>query len=100
MNIFDMVRRAKEAQEIMKNIRVTGKAGGDMVVITVNGNYEVEDIHIDSEVVAKNNAALIGDLVKAAFYDATTKLKREIQSQMGSVLPGGELFKGLLGGDQ
>ncbi len=100
MNIFDMVRRAKEAQEIMKNIRVSGKAGGDMVVITLNGNYEVENIHIAQEVIDKANATLIGDLVKAAFYDATTRLKREMQSQMGSVLPGGELFKNLLGGDQ
>lgn len=99
MNIFEMLRQAKEAKEAMKDIKVIGKAGGDMVEVTMNAEYELEKVYIAPEVAQQHNAQFIADLVKAAFYDAITRLRQEIQSKMGSMMEGSDLLN-LFGGNR
>ena len=98
MNILEMLRSAKEAKKIIKDIHVTGRAGGDMVEIALNGEHEVTEVHISKEMVQPNNTQLLQDLIKAAFYDASTKLKEELQSRLGPMMAHEDILKNLMGG--
>ena len=54
MNPFDMVKNLKNIESQMKtmkeelaNLEVTGSAGGNMVQVTLNGQFEVKAVKID-----------------------------------------------------
>ena len=52
-NFSDMLSKAKAMQEKMKNVQeqikkieVTGMSGGNLVKVTLTGNYEIKSIEI------------------------------------------------------
>lgn len=71
-------------QEQLKNIEITGKAGGDMVAITVNGDCDVLKVRIKPEAVDKEDVEGLEDLIKLAFNDAS----RQVQEKSKEGLPG------------
>jgi len=72
-NISAMKAKAEEAKKKIASLSVTGTSGGDMVQITVNGEWNVTDVTISSEAYAMGKDAL-PVLIKAAFQDARQKL--------------------------
>ena len=55
-NFNDMLSRAKEmqekmkeAQEMIKKIEVEGQSGGNLVRVILTGNYEIKSITISNE---------------------------------------------------
>ncbi len=104
MNPFDLFKnlqnvqsQMKEVQDKMKDIRVQGSAGGDMVVVDMNGQMTVLKVKISPEVVDPEDIGMLEDLVQAALIDATRKVKEKLQEEMSALTGGLNLPPGLLG---
>ena len=90
----DMLSKAKamqdkmrEAQEKIKQIEVTGEAGGDLVKIILSGDYEIRSIIISDK--AKNeDQEIINDLIKAAYNNAKENLKKKSAEELSKVAGG------------
>ena len=84
----DMLSKAKEmqakmkaAQESIKNIEVEGVAGGNLVKVTLTGDYEIRAITV-SEEAKKEQGEIINDLIIAAYNNAKEKLKRKSSEEL------------------
>ena len=81
----DMLSKAKEmqakmkaAQDSIKKIEVEGEAGGNLVKVTLAGDYEIKAITVSDEA-RKESREIINDLIIAAYNNAKDKLKRNLQ---------------------
>lgn len=104
MNPMDMLKnfqglqeKLKESQAKLKTMSVTGTAGGDMVRITINGEFRVLAVEISDEVITGQDKEMTQDLIRAAFTDATTRLKEQLQQEMSSLTGGMDIPPGLFG---
>ncbi len=82
-NFSDMLSKAKkmqekmkEVQESLKKIEVEGVSGGNLVKITLTGDYEMKSIFIDPNA-KKEKDEIVHDLIVAAYNDAKDKLKKK-----------------------
>ena len=101
MDIGKLMKQAQKmqkdmlkAQEELKNKVVEGTAGGGMVRISLNGDYEIKSVNIEKDVVDPDDIEMLQDLVAAAFNDAVNKIKETSDSEMGK-LTGGMKIPGL-----
>lgn len=62
-------------QQQLKDARASGAAGGDMVVVEVNGLSEIVKVTIDPTLVARGDVEMIQDLTVAATNVALAKAK-------------------------
>ena len=83
----------KMQQEIGKKI-VEATAGGGMVTVQANGKQELLAIKIDPEVINKDDAQMLEDLVLAACNEALRKSRELVQQELGK-LTGGLKIPGL-----
>lgn len=96
-NIKNLQTRVTEMQEKMKDLTVTGTAGGDMVRIEINGHMEVKKVEIAKEVVDPNDVVMLQDLVLAAFTDALVKIKEKIREETSQLTGGLNVPPGFMG---
>ncbi|MFQ3620329.1 MAG: YbaB/EbfC family nucleoid-associated protein [Spirochaetales bacterium] len=87
-NFQSLQTKLNETQEKLKQVRVVGNAGGDMVQVEMNGRFEVLKVHISPESVDLNDLSLLEDLLRAAFSDALYKLKEAIRLEMSDITGG------------
>lgn len=99
MNPFDMVKNLKNIESQMKtmkeelaNLEVTGSAGGNMVQVTLNGQFEIKAVKIDPIAVDPRDVPMLQDLIVAAHHDALDKVQEQIKAKAGPMLGG---FPGL-----
>ena len=90
--IKDVRSQAKEMQKALAEIIIVGKGPGGKVMITIDGNQEVQGVKIEEGLSVKE----IEKGVKEAFADAIKKLQREMASKMKD-MGGLDALKGLLG---
>ena len=83
-NFSDMLSKAKamqekmkEAQEQIKKIEVEGMSGGNLVKVTLSGEYEIKSIEI-TDAAKKESQEIINDLIIAAYNNAKENLKKKI----------------------
>ena len=76
-----MQEKMKEVQQNLKKIEVTGKSGGDLVKVTLTGDYEMKTIFVD-ENIRKEKGEIINDLIIAAYHDAKEKLKKKTSEEL------------------
>lgn len=94
----------KHAQKMQKDLQkmksdlgervVEGKAGGDKIVVAVNGNREVISIKIKKEVVDPEDVELLEDLIIAAVNQGI-QLASEMGEREMSKITGGLNIPGL-----
>ena len=77
----EMQTKMKEAQDAIKKIQVEGEAGGNLVKVTLNGEYEIKSILI-SEEAKKEGMEIINDLIIAAHNNAKDKLKKKSSEEL------------------
>ncbi len=65
-------------------VEVTGTAGGGLVEISINGAHEMKRIQIKPECVDPEDIEGLETLIKAAYMDASNKLKEQSE---GSGMP-------------
>ncbi|HBH04400.1 MAG: nucleoid-associated protein, YbaB/EbfC family [Candidatus Rokubacteria bacterium RBG_16_73_20] len=81
-------------QEEVGKRKVEATAGGGMVTVEVNGKQEILSIKIDPEVINKDDAQMLEDLVLAACNEALRKSRELVQQELGK-LTGGLKIPGL-----
>ena len=79
--------KMKEGQEKIKNINVTGISGGNSVKITLNGDGEVVNLDISSEIL-KEDKTIVEDLIKAAHNNAKNQLKTKTSEEISKATGG------------
>lgn len=96
--MFDMMKmmgKVKEAQEKMKEaqtqlagITAEGSAGGDLVVVTANGQKQIIDIKIDEIVSNGGDTQMMTDLIIAASNKALEEAGVKAQEHMKNATEG------------
>jgi len=81
----ELENKMKESQEKIKNISVTGTSGGDSVKITLNGEGEMINLDISSDIL-KEDKTIIEDLIKAAHNNAKSQLKSKTSEEISKRL--------------
>ncbi len=82
-----MQEKMKEAQNQIKNIEVEGVAGGNLVTVTLTGDYELKSIKIH-EAAKKESQEIINDLIKAAYNNAKDNLKKRSSEELSKATGG------------
>jgi DNA-binding YbaB/EbfC family protein len=97
----NMMKEAQKLQERMLAMqeeiakrKVDATAGGGMVTVEANGKQEILSIKIDPEVINKDDAQMLEDLVLAACNEALRKSRELVQQELGK-LTGGMKIPGL-----
>tara|TARA_Y100000294_G_C8291126_1_gene230831 strand:- start:179 stop:496 length:318 start_codon:yes stop_codon:yes gene_type:complete len=83
----ELESKMKESQEKIKNISATGISGGNSVKITLNGEGEVIDLDISTEIL-KEDKSIIEDLIKAAHNNAKSQLKTKTSEEISKATGG------------
>jgi DNA-binding YbaB/EbfC family protein len=82
----EMQAKMKDAQEAIKNIEVEGEAGGNLVKVTLTGDYEIKVINV-SEEAKKETTEIINDLIIAAYSNAK-ELKKKTSEELSKATGG------------
>ncbi len=78
----EMMKKMEEAQEELKNIAVEATAGGDMVMVSMNGHNEIKELKISKEVVNPDDIEMLQDLIIAAVNEASRKSTETREKQL------------------
>ncbi|MFH1631520.1 MAG: YbaB/EbfC family nucleoid-associated protein [bacterium] len=76
--IKDLRSQAKEMQSALAEIIIVGKSGGNKVMITIDGNQQVQGVKIDEGLSREETERAVKD----AFNDAAKKLQKEMAQKM------------------
>jgi len=97
----NMMKEAQRLQQQMAALqeevgkrKVEATAGGGMVTVEANGKQEILSIKIDPEVINRDDAQMLEDLVLAACNEALRKSRELVQQELGK-LTGGLKLPGL-----
>ena len=82
-----MQEKMKEVQEQIKKIEVEGMSGGNLVKVTLSGDYELKSIEISDEA-KKESQEIINDLIKAAYNNAKDNLKKKSSDELAKATGG------------
>ena len=101
MNQAQMMKQAQKMQqellrmqEEQENKTYTAKAGGGMVMASVNGKHEVVSLEINPEAVDPDDVEMLQDMIMAAVNEAMRTADAEAANNM-SKLTGGMNLGGL-----
>ena len=83
----ELENKMKESQEKIKNIEAAGISGADSVKITLNGDGEIININLSSEIL-KEDKTIIEDLIKAAHNNAKSQLKSKTSEEISKATGG------------
>ncbi len=100
-NFANMFSQISKMQEKMKDIQkelaskeVEASAGGDMVIVKMNGKKEVTSVKINKEVVNPDDVEMLEDLLVAAVNQAQSRVQELVTEEM-SKLTGGLNIPGM-----
>ncbi len=83
-----MQQRAKQVEEALLKVTVTGSAGGGMVVVDADGKGNVKKVRIDPAVVNPADVEMLEDLVTVATIDAQKKAAEAAKHEVRTLLGG------------
>ncbi len=90
-----MQARISKIQEELGQKTVEGSAGGGMVQVTVNGQFNLTGVKIEPAVVNGEEKEMLEDLILAAVNDGMRKARDMVSSEM-SKITGGLKIPGLM----
>ena len=95
MNMNALMQQARKMQEQMEKAQqeleaaeVVGKAGGDMVTVTMTGKKELKSIKLNKTAVDPDDVEMLEDLLIVAFNDAMAKADELSRDKLPSGLGG------------
>ncbi len=80
-----MQEQMMQMQDKVRSAEATGSAGSGLVEITLNGDQEMTKIRIKPDCVDPEDVEGLEDLVKAAYNDASKKLRDQSSGMMGGL---------------
>ena len=100
--IGNLLKQAQEMQARMAKIQeelgqktVEGSAGGGMVQVTVNGQFNLTVVQIEASVIKADEKEMLEDLILAAVNDGMRKAREMASAEMAK-LTGGFKIPGLM----
>ena len=90
-----VTQQLEKMQEDLESSVVEGNAGGDLVVVKMNGKQEIISIKIKPEIVNPQEVDVLEDLVTLALRDALNKVSEQQTSMMSSLTGGLNLPPGM-----
>ena len=78
-----MQEQMQKAQEELEDTEVEGSAGGDAVVVVMNGKKVVSSITIKPEIVDVDDIEMLEDLIMAAYNDALNEAEERYKEVIG-----------------
>ena len=91
----DMQGRIAKIQEALAQKTVEGSAGGGMVQVTVNGQFNLLEVRIEPAVINGEEKEMLQDLILAAVNDGMRKARDMVAAEMSKVT-GGFKIPGLM----
>jgi hypothetical protein len=91
----EMQGRIAKIQEELGQKTVEGSAGGGMVQVTVNGQFNLTTVKIEPSVINPAEKEMLEDLIAAAVNDAMRKAREMVSTEM-SKITGGFKIPGLM----
>jgi len=91
----DMQARMTKIQEELAHKTVEGSAGGGMVQVTVNGQFNLTAVKIEAAVISAEEKGMLEDLILAAVNDGMRKAREMASAEMAK-LTGGLKIPGLM----
>ncbi len=95
MNPFELIKntaalkeQTEKMQKELEMLTAEGSSGGRMVVVKMNGKFEMTDIKLDPLCVDNRDIKMLEDLIVAAQHDAVLKLQNMLKEKTGSMLQG------------
>ena len=73
-----------DAQEELKELEVTGTAGGGLVEVTLTCDGKLSGIAIKPEAVDPDDIEMLEDLIMAAYNDADSAVEAEREERLGA----------------
>ena len=77
----------KESHEKIKQIQAEGISGSNSVKITLDGEGEMQKIHLSDEII-KEDKTILEDLIVAAHNNAKSKLKAKTTEEISKATGG------------
>ena len=74
--------------EVWVSLTTTGSSGGKMVTVTINGKFEMIDIHLDPICVDNRDVKMLEDLIVAAQHDAASNMQQLVKAKTSSLVSG------------
>ena len=94
-NMQQMMKQAKmmqkkmaEIQEELKKMEFEASAGGGAVKARVNGDQEVLEVKLDTDMIDADDLDMVEDMVMVAVNDALKQSKDEAKSKMSGLTGG------------
>ena len=81
-----MQENLQQAQAELADLEVTGKAGGGLVEVTLNGRHAVRNVKIDPTAI--DDVPMLEDLIAAAINDAVNRIQAHNQEKMSGIAGG------------
>jgi DNA-binding YbaB/EbfC family protein len=91
-----MQSRLQETQKQLTDMRVTGKAGGGMVTIVMNGRHDVVEVKINPAL-QDEELKIIEELVAASINDAVKQVEKISQEKISQLTSGLNNIGGFMG---
>ena len=83
-----MQNEMKKLQEDLKQRTVETTVGGGALTLVMNGEKNVESVHIDPSIIDPEDAEMLEDLVVAAVNEASKKVDDMMAQEMGKITGG------------
>jgi len=84
-----MLAQFRQAQEKLEKqideISVEASAGGGMVVVKMNGQKRLTDVHIEPEVFRGKDQEMLQELILAAVNEASRRVDDELSKQVKDI---------------
>lgn len=93
--VQQMQARMQEMQDELSALEVTGRSGGGVVAVTLNGKGEMRSVKIDPSMMKPDETEILEDLIVAATQDAKGKVDAAAQEKMQSLTGGLPIPPGL-----
>jgi len=90
--ILEAQQKAGEVKKRLDAITVTGSAGGGVVVVTANGNKQIQSVKINPIVLKEGDIEMLEDVILTAVNQALEQAENISQSEMAA------MTKDMLGG--
>lgn len=102
LNIGQMMKQVQSMQAKMADMQtrlgemdLTGQAGGEMVVATMNGKGDLKKIKLDPKAVDPADLEMLEDLIVAAVNDAKAKMEALVAQETEKAMGGLKLPPGM-----
>ena len=83
-----MQKEMKKLQDDLKKRTVEATVGGGVLTIVMNGEKNVESVHIDPSIIDPEDAEMLEDLMVAAVNEANKKVDDMMAQEMSKITGG------------